>query len=62
MYFAAVGGAAALMASCVTALEVICWEDLGCEALRELGVEDMPLTVVIDAVSTSPPLALKVMV
>ena len=49
VYFAAVGGAAALMAECVTSLEVICWEDLGCEAVRRLTVEKMPLTVILDA-------------
>ena len=49
VYLAALGGAGALMASSVTALEVICWEDLGCEAVRRLQVEELPLTVVLDA-------------
>ncbi len=49
VYLAAPGGAGALMAECVRASRLICWEDLGCEALRELRVEDMPLTVVIDS-------------
>lgn len=49
VYFAAIGGAGALMASCVTAAEVVCWEDLGSEAVRRLTVRDMPLTVVMDA-------------
>ncbi len=49
VYLAALGGAGALMAASVKALEVICWEDLGCEAVRRLEVEDMPLTVILDA-------------
>ena len=49
VYLAALGGAGALMAACVKKLELICWEDLGCEAVRRLEVEDMPLTVILDA-------------
>ena len=49
VYLAALGGAGALMAASVKELEVICWEDLGCEAVRRLKVENMPLTVVLDA-------------
>ena len=49
VYLAALGGAGALMSASVKALEVICWEDLGCEAVRRLEVEDMPLTVILDA-------------
>ena len=49
VYLAALGGAGALMAASVEELEVICWEDLGCEAVRRLCVRDMPLTVVIDS-------------
>lgn len=49
VYLAALGGAGALMADSVKSAKLICWEDLGCEALRELYVEDMPLTVVIDS-------------
>ena len=48
VYLAALGGAGALMAQCVKKLEVIAWPDLGCEAVRRLLVEDMPLTVVLD--------------
>ena len=48
VYLAALGGAGALMSASVKALEVICWEDLGCEAVRRLEVEDMPLTVILD--------------
>ena len=49
VYLAALGGAGALMAASVKELEVICWEDLGCEAVRRLTVRDMPLTVILDA-------------
>ena len=49
VYLAALGGAGALMAASVKKLEIVCWEDLGCEAVRRLEVEDMPLTVILDA-------------
>lgn len=49
VYLAALGGAGALMAASVKRLEIVCWEDLSCEAVRRLEVEDMPLTVVLDA-------------
>ena len=49
VYLGALGGAGALMAASVRSARVIAWDDLGCEAVRELTVEDMPLTVVIDA-------------
>ncbi|MEI3084507.1 MAG: Fe-S-containing hydro-lyase [Oscillospiraceae bacterium] len=49
VYLAAMGGAGALMGSCVKAARIVCYEDLGCEAIRELKVENMPLTVVIDS-------------
>ena len=49
VYLAALGGAGALMAASVEELEVICWEDLGCEAVRRLTVRDLPLTVILDA-------------
>ena len=49
VYLAAMGGAGALMGSCVKAVRIVCYEDLGCEAIRELKVENMPLTVVIDS-------------
>lgn len=48
VYFAAIGGAAALMAKCVKKAEIITYEDLGAEALRRLEVEDLPIVVVID--------------
>ena len=37
------------MAECIKSVDIICWPDLGCEAVRRLEVEDMPLTVVIDS-------------
>lgn len=49
VYLAALGGAGALMAACVRSSEIVAWEDLGCEAVRHLTVEDMPLTVILDA-------------
>lgn len=49
VYLAALGGAGALMAQSVKSLEVIAWPDLGCEAVRRLTVEDMPLTVILDS-------------
>ena len=49
VYLAALGGAGALMAASVEELEVICWEDLGCEAVRRLQVKDFPLTVILDS-------------
>ena len=48
VYFAAIGGAAALMAGCVKEAEVIAFDDLGAEAVRKLYVEDFPVTVVLD--------------
>lgn len=49
VYFAAIGGAAALIARSVISSEVIAFEDLGAEAIRKLEVRDFPATVVIDA-------------
>ena len=49
VYFAATGGAGALIAGSVRAARVIAFEDLGTEAIRELQVEDLPLIVAIDA-------------
>ncbi|AVP54687.1 hydro-lyase, Fe-S type, tartrate/fumarate subfamily, beta region [Clostridium tetani] len=48
VYFAAIGGAAALMGKSVKKAEIVCYEDLGAEALRRLEVEDLPVVVVID--------------
>ena len=49
VYLAAIGGAGALMAASIEEAELVCWEDLGCEAVRRLTVKDMPLTVAIDS-------------
>lgn len=49
VYFAATGGAGALIAACVQKAEVIAFEDLGTEAIRRLEVENLPLIVAIDA-------------
>jgi len=48
VYFAAIGGAAALIANSIKKAEVIAYEDLGTEALRRLEVEDFPVIVVND--------------
>ncbi|MBP3656936.1 MAG: Fe-S-containing hydro-lyase [Clostridia bacterium] len=49
VYFAATGGAGALIAGCVKAVNVIAFDDLGTEAIRELKVENLPLIVAVDA-------------
>ena len=48
VYFAAIGGAGALISRCVIDAEVIAFEDLGPEAVRKLTVKEMPVTVTID--------------
>lgn len=48
IYFAAVGGAAALIAKCIKSSEIIAYEELGTEAIRRLEVENFPLIVVND--------------
>lgn len=49
VYFAAVGGAGALLSKAIVASEVVAYEDLGTEAIRKLEVKDFPAIVVIDA-------------
>ena len=49
VYFAAVGGAGALLAGSIKASEVIAYDDLGTEAVRKLEVENFPVIVVIDS-------------
>lgn len=49
VYFGAIGGCGALLASCVKSSEVVAYEDLGAEAIRRLVVEDFPVVVVIDS-------------
>ena len=48
VYFAAIGGAGALLSKCIKKAEVIAYEDLGTEAIRKLEVENLPAIVVID--------------
>lgn len=48
VYFAAVGGAGALLSKRILSSEVIAYEDLGTEAIRRLEVKDFPVIVVID--------------
>lgn len=49
VYFAAVGGAGALLSKCIKKATVIAYDDLGTEAIRELEVENLPVIVVIDS-------------
>ncbi len=49
VYFAAVGGAGALIARCIRSSEVIAFDDLGCESVKRMTVKDLPLTVAIDS-------------
>lgn len=49
VYFAAVGGAGALLSKCILASEIIAYEDLGTEAIRRLEIKDFPAVVVIDS-------------
>jgi len=49
VYFAAVGGAGALLSKCIKTSEVISYDDLGAEAIRKLYVENFPVIVVIDS-------------
>ncbi len=49
VYFAAVGGAGALLSKCIVKSEVVCYEDLGAEAVRRIEVKNFPAIVVIDS-------------
>ncbi len=49
VYFAAIGGAGALLSKCITESQVIAYDDLGTEAVRKLTVENLPVIVVIDS-------------
>ena len=49
IYFAATGGAGALLSKCIKKSKVIAYEDLGTEAIHELYVENFPVIVAIDA-------------
>ena len=48
VYFCAIGGAGALACKCIKSCEVIAFEDLGCESVKKLYIEDFPLTVAVD--------------
>lgn len=52
VYFAAIGGAGALLSKAIIKSEVIAYDDLGTEAIRKLEVEDFPVIVVIDSDGT----------
>jgi fumarate hydratase subunit beta len=49
VYFAAIGGAGALLSKCIKEAEVIAYDDLGTEAIRKLRVENLPVIVIIDS-------------
>ncbi len=49
VYFAAVGGAGALLSKSILSSEIVAYEDLGTEAVRRLKVKDFPVIVVIDS-------------
>lgn len=48
VYFGAIEGTAALLSQCITAAEIVAYEDLGAEAVRKLTIEDFPALVVND--------------
>ena len=52
-YLCALGGCGALIADCVKSCEIVAFEDLGCEAIRKLEVEKLPLIVGIDPTGES---------
>ncbi len=47
-YFCAIGGAGALACKCIKSCQVIAFEDLGCESVKKLYIQDFPLIVTID--------------
>lgn len=49
VYFAAIGGAGALLSKCITSSKVIAYDDLGAEAIRKMEVKDFPVVVVVDS-------------
>ncbi len=53
VYFSGVGGAAAINAKSIVKNELICYEDLGAEAVRKLEIKDMPLVVATDCYGNS---------
>ena len=53
VYLAAVGGAGALLSKCIIKSEIICYEDLGAEAILKIEVENFPAVVVIDSLGNN---------
>ena len=53
VYFAAVGGAGALLSKCITEAEIVAYDDLGTEAIRRLRIENLPVIVVIDSLGNN---------
>ncbi len=47
-FFAAVGGAGALIAKCIQHADVIAFDDLGCESIKRMTIDQLPLTVALD--------------
>lgn len=48
VYFAAVGGAGAILSKAINSSEIVAYEDLGAEAIRKLEVKDFPCIVIVD--------------
>lgn len=53
VYFAAIGGAGALYSGCVSSCDVVAFDELGCESVKRLAVENFPLVVAIDCLGNS---------
>ena len=53
VYFAAVGGAGAILSKCILSSEIVAYEDLGTEAVRRLAIQDFPVVVVMDALGNN---------
>lgn len=53
VYFAAIGGAGALYSGCVRSCDVVAFDELGCESVKRLTVENFPLVVAIDSLGNS---------
>ncbi len=49
VYFVAIGGAGALLSKCIETAELVCYRDLGTEAVRRITVKDFPVIVAIDS-------------
>ena len=53
VYFAAVGGAGAILSKCILSSEIVAYEDLGTEAVRRLTIQDFPVVVVMDTLGNN---------